>query len=441
MRIGVALAAVLAALLACAAPAAADTATFNFTGAEQSFAVPAGVFSVDVTAIGGHGADRSGVTGGRGASVSGTLPVRPGQVLYVEVGGSGADATPNGVGGFNGGVGGFNGGGAGGSLVNGGGGGGGASDVRTVPMGAGATSLNSRAIVAGAGGGGGQQAGGDAGSDGASGTAGGGAGTQTGGGSAGGTGDPGTAGTPRRRRHQRVAARAEEAGADSSEAEVAVPPEARTAAVAADRRWCRRAAQAPSRPLPPRRRCRSATRRPVLPAAEQRLRHRRRRRSPRWGRPTRCSSSGAPRPRSPAALPPHVISRARCSPSASTRQQQSGSRSRPRPAAGASAESARPSRARCATSHAAPARSDRDPDPHRPCRAQQGRVHRPHSRQGAQARPLHGRRHRHRHRRRVAPAKSRFHDRQALTPPTRRPSDNRQPPRRWLLPTARNSKQ
>ena len=195
MRIGVALAAVLAALLACAAPAAADTATFNFTGAEQSFAVPAGVFSVDVTAIGGHGADRSGVTGGRGASVSGTLPVRPGQVLYVEVGGSGADATPNGVGGFNGGVGGFNGGGAGGSLANGGGGGGGASDVRTVPMGAGATSLNSRAIVAGAGGGGGQQAGGDAGSDGASGTAGGEAGTQTGGGSAGGTGNPGTAGT------------------------------------------------------------------------------------------------------------------------------------------------------------------------------------------------------------------------------------------------------
>ncbi len=194
-RIGVALAAALATLLACAAPAAADTATFNFTGAEQSFTVPAGVSSVDVIAIGGHGADRLGVSGGRGASVSGTVAVLPGQVLFVEVGGSGADATPNGVGGFNGGVGGFNGGGAGGSLANGGGGGGGASDVRTVPMGAGATSLNSRAIVAGAGGGAGQQAGGDAGSDGDSGLDGGKAGTQTAGGAAGGAGNPGTAGT------------------------------------------------------------------------------------------------------------------------------------------------------------------------------------------------------------------------------------------------------
>jgi hypothetical protein len=106
-----------------------------------------------------------GLTGqlpGRGAVVSGVVSVTPGQVLYVEVGGTGG--LP---------AGGFNGGGESGSALLDprlaqDGGGGGASDVRTVPMSAGVISLTSRLIVAGGGGGSGfaAAAGGDAGESG-----------------------------------------------------------------------------------------------------------------------------------------------------------------------------------------------------------------------------------------------------------------------------------
>jgi hypothetical protein len=154
-----------AALLVVAAqPAQAQTTSFGFTGAEQTFTVPAGVSSVHVVAIGargGRGSDFGAQVGGAaglGARLEADLDVTPGQILFIEVGGAGFD----GAGRAGGGAGGFNGGG---SSVNGsanlpGGGGGGATDVRTCARaaatcaGAG-SSLASRLLVAAGGGGGG----------------------------------------------------------------------------------------------------------------------------------------------------------------------------------------------------------------------------------------------------------------------------------------------
>jgi len=123
-------------LLALSAPAGATTLSFSYTAAEQTFTVPAGVYSVHVLAVGANGAASAGA-GGAGAQVNGDLEVTPGETLYVEVGGSGSGAT----GGFNGGA-------------NGSAGGGGASDVRTVPRAVIGT-LEHRLVVAGGGGGGG----------------------------------------------------------------------------------------------------------------------------------------------------------------------------------------------------------------------------------------------------------------------------------------------
>ncbi len=135
---------------------AASSQTFVFTGAEQTFVVPAGVTSVEVEAVGAAGADgeltvsgQLAGPGGAGASVTGTLVVTPGEILYVEVGGVG---QCNGSGS------------AGAGTQARGGDGGGASDVRRVPVGdeggtfCGAqsmSSLDSRMIVAAGGGGGG----------------------------------------------------------------------------------------------------------------------------------------------------------------------------------------------------------------------------------------------------------------------------------------------
>ena len=145
-------------------PAFAAGSTFTYKGYEQTYTVPAGVTSVTVTAIGGAGGTGTNYeqgtaagAGGDAASVTATVPVTPGQVLYVEVGGVGgtpfhpptttaacAVAPPA-----------FNGGGTDGEG-NCGGGGGGASDVRTCSM---TTCPNvtpdTRLVVAGGGGGGG----------------------------------------------------------------------------------------------------------------------------------------------------------------------------------------------------------------------------------------------------------------------------------------------
>ncbi|MBK8522074.1 MAG: hypothetical protein IPL54_14805 [Chitinophagaceae bacterium] len=121
------------------------SATFNFTGGMQTFTVPAGVTSINITALGAQGGTGAiggnsvlGGAGGLGASATGTLAVVPGQVLNIFVGGQGASPA----GGFNG--------GANGGSVNAGGGGG-ASDVR-----AGGVGVANRVITAGGGGGGGR---------------------------------------------------------------------------------------------------------------------------------------------------------------------------------------------------------------------------------------------------------------------------------------------
>jgi hypothetical protein len=180
----------LAASTSAAAIPRTVTEAFPSNGAEQSFAVPAGVTSVRVQAIGAAGEAaftdnpfQAGAAGGDGADVVSSLPVSPGEVLYVEV----AANEFNGVG-FSG---------------PGGGRGGGSSDVRTLSN-VSPETLESRLLVAGGGGGGGGTfeegsggRGGDAGALGADGlttesspeesgrSAGGAAGTLTGGGAGG----------------------------------------------------------------------------------------------------------------------------------------------------------------------------------------------------------------------------------------------------------------
>lgn len=121
---------------------AGETAqVFSFTGAEQTFTVPAFVNSVRIVALGAQGGDgasggngAAGGTGGLGGSAVGTLSVSPGQSFSVYVGGRGNV---------------FNGGGLAGNANAGIGGG--ASDVRT-----GGNAVANRVLVAGGGGGGGR---------------------------------------------------------------------------------------------------------------------------------------------------------------------------------------------------------------------------------------------------------------------------------------------
>jgi hypothetical protein len=127
--------------------------TFAFTGGTQQFVVPAGVTSLKVALIGGHGGtgsprDGSESRGGEGESVLAQLLVIPGEPLFVEVAGNGESGKSPGFG-----RGGYGGGGDAEShegFEQSGGGGGGASDVRTVEE-----ATASRLVVAGGGGGGG----------------------------------------------------------------------------------------------------------------------------------------------------------------------------------------------------------------------------------------------------------------------------------------------
>ncbi len=135
---------------AAAQVAQASPLTFAYTGAVQTWTVPAGVMSAtfDVYGAAGGNGNFSTAQGGRATA---TLAVTPGEVIQLYVGGQG--------GGVNGctsqpgpGAGGFNGGGNGGSTNAGiqckGAGGGGASDVRR-----GGNTLGARVVVAGGGGG------------------------------------------------------------------------------------------------------------------------------------------------------------------------------------------------------------------------------------------------------------------------------------------------
>jgi hypothetical protein len=161
--------------------AAETTATFSYTGALQTWEVPAGVTSVTLKSWGAQGGDGIDIyggpaAGGLGGYATGDLSVTAGETLNIYVGGAGNTGGT--------GVGGWNGGGTGSNPYSSGGGG--ASDVRY-----GGTALSDRKIV-GAGGGGSNHGtydldGGDGGGttgeagDASSGTAGGG-GTQSAGG-------------------------------------------------------------------------------------------------------------------------------------------------------------------------------------------------------------------------------------------------------------------
>jgi hypothetical protein len=65
---------------------------FSYTGARQTFTVPAGVTTLKITAYGASGGGSTGsygskVTGGTGGLVKATIPVRPGEELAIFVGG------------------------------------------------------------------------------------------------------------------------------------------------------------------------------------------------------------------------------------------------------------------------------------------------------------------------------------------------------------------
>jgi hypothetical protein len=152
---------------------ATGTCTYTDAGTEDTFAVPAGVTDLDVTAIGAPGGNGGASfepgLGGTGAIVANpALVVQPGATLYVDVGAPGADntndvylcpvAAPGGL--RDGGV-----GGTGCGAKFGGGGGGGSSDLSKEPLtGPGGVTptgnaQDPRLIVAGGGGGGGGQQG------------------------------------------------------------------------------------------------------------------------------------------------------------------------------------------------------------------------------------------------------------------------------------------
>jgi hypothetical protein len=122
----------------CTVDANSVVCVYRYTGSEQTFTVPSGVDSIQVDATGAMGGGGAGLAlGGRGGIANTVAAVRPGEVLYVEVGGAGDNL----------GTGGWNGGGAGPGA-----GGGGASDVRTISCGTNCPgpgfSLASRLLVA-----------------------------------------------------------------------------------------------------------------------------------------------------------------------------------------------------------------------------------------------------------------------------------------------------
>jgi len=165
-------------------PVPSVSQTFTYTGSDQQFTVPAGITSLTVTLSGAAGACgfNGGGAGGSGGFVSGTLPVTPGQLLYLVVGAGGT---------YNSGAS-YGGGGSGGGST---GAGGGRSAIRSV---ASSSSGVADTVTAGGGGGGGSANGGAGGggttNSGASGTNN--AGDSSTGGGGGTTGAGGTAGSP-----------------------------------------------------------------------------------------------------------------------------------------------------------------------------------------------------------------------------------------------------
>lgn len=124
-------------------PTAISTATtFSYTGANQTYTVPANVTSVQVYMWGAGGGGKT-VSGGAGAMVQGVLTVTPGETLNIVVGGGGPAPTTTLTSAF--------GGGGAQGLGDGGqsGGGGGRAAIQR-----GGTAVTNDIVVAGAGGGG-----------------------------------------------------------------------------------------------------------------------------------------------------------------------------------------------------------------------------------------------------------------------------------------------
>jgi hypothetical protein len=96
-----------------AATPTVTTQTLSYSGANQTFTIPAGVNSITASLYGAAGGSFSSCIGGAGAFVQGSFNVTPGQTLTVVVGGGGS---------INGSTGGF--GGGGGTRQNAGAGGG-----------------------------------------------------------------------------------------------------------------------------------------------------------------------------------------------------------------------------------------------------------------------------------------------------------------------------
>jgi hypothetical protein len=183
-----------------------ETITFCFTGAAQTWTVPAGVTSATFSVSGAQGG--AGGAGGGAAGLGGravaTRAVAPGSTITIVVGGQGvmppspdSCATVGGAGGFNGGA--IGGAAPAGGVNCAGSGGGGASDVRI-----GGNALANRVVVGGGGGGashdaaggtGGGTTGGDGAFTGGVNTLGGKGGTQSAGGAPGTSDHNGVAGT------------------------------------------------------------------------------------------------------------------------------------------------------------------------------------------------------------------------------------------------------
>lgn len=135
----------------CESDAGVTTCEFTYTGANEQWTVPGGVTTITADVYGAQGGSfgKDFTMGGFGGRATSPLPVTPGEVITLAVGGAGGSV----VGGCHSpGVpfGGFNGGGAGAAYVKcpDGAGGGGASDIRL-----GGAEIEDRVLIAGGGGG------------------------------------------------------------------------------------------------------------------------------------------------------------------------------------------------------------------------------------------------------------------------------------------------
>ena len=141
-----------------------DTA-FRYTGGERTFVVPEGIDRLTLQVWGAQGGTgwysaSTSRLGGKGGYAQGTLAVSPGDVLYINVGGKGQDATSSALADSSSFAGGYNGGGRSGAhqyaVVGQGGGGGGATHIAKVSgvLSTLTENKNDVLIVAGGGGGG-----------------------------------------------------------------------------------------------------------------------------------------------------------------------------------------------------------------------------------------------------------------------------------------------